>query len=76
MIASKILGYYWIDGKANPVDIVSKHWDNKQVWHPFQRYYSILVTLMTTAYLACALCKNFGCYRSKLMQKTETGICE
>jgi hypothetical protein len=26
MIAAKILGYYWIDGKLNPADIVSKHW--------------------------------------------------
>jgi hypothetical protein len=29
MIAAKILGYYWIEGKANPADIVSKHWDYK-----------------------------------------------
>jgi hypothetical protein len=26
MIAAKILGYYWIDGKLNPADIVSTHW--------------------------------------------------
>jgi hypothetical protein len=26
MIAAKILGYYWIDGKKSPADIVSKHW--------------------------------------------------
>jgi hypothetical protein len=25
MIAANVLGYYWIDGKANPADIVSKH---------------------------------------------------
>jgi hypothetical protein len=25
MIAAKILGYYWIDGKLNHADIVSKH---------------------------------------------------
>jgi hypothetical protein len=25
MIAAEILGYYWIDGKLNPADIVSKH---------------------------------------------------
>jgi hypothetical protein len=25
MIAAKILGYYWIDWKLNPTDIVSKH---------------------------------------------------
>jgi hypothetical protein len=33
MIAAKILGYYWIDGKLNPADIVSKHWAYPQVWH-------------------------------------------
>jgi hypothetical protein len=34
MIAAKILGYYWIvDGKLNPVDIVSKHWAYPQIWH-------------------------------------------
>ena len=32
MIAAKILGYYWIDGKTNPADIVSKHWSYPQVW--------------------------------------------
>jgi hypothetical protein len=33
MIAAKILGYYWIDGKKNPAEIVSKHWSYPQVWH-------------------------------------------
>jgi hypothetical protein len=33
MIAAKILGYYWVDGKKNPADIVSKHWSYPQVWH-------------------------------------------
>jgi hypothetical protein len=33
MIAAKILGYYWIDGKKNPADIASKHWSYPQVWH-------------------------------------------
>jgi hypothetical protein len=33
MIAAKILGYYWIDGKLNPADIVSKHWSYPQIWH-------------------------------------------
>jgi hypothetical protein len=28
MIASNILGYYWVDGKNNPDDFVSKHWSN------------------------------------------------
>ena len=32
MIAAKVLGYYWIDGKNNPSDIVSKHWSYPQVW--------------------------------------------
>jgi hypothetical protein len=33
MIAAKILGYYWIDRKKNPADIVSKHWSYPQVGH-------------------------------------------
>jgi hypothetical protein len=33
MIAAKILGYNWIDGKLNPTDIVSKHWAYPQIWH-------------------------------------------
>jgi hypothetical protein len=33
MIAAKVLGYYWIDGKNNPADIVSKHWSYPKVWH-------------------------------------------
>jgi hypothetical protein len=33
MIAAKILGYYWIDGKLNPPDIVSKDWAYTQIWH-------------------------------------------
>ena len=33
MIAAKVLGYYWIDGKSNPADVVSKHWGYAQVWH-------------------------------------------
>jgi hypothetical protein len=32
MIAAKILGYYWIDGKLNPDDIASKHWAYLQIW--------------------------------------------
>ena len=33
MIAAKVLGYYWIERKKNPSDIVSKHWSYPQVWH-------------------------------------------
>ena len=33
MIAAKVLGYYWTDGKSNPADVVSKHWSYPQVWH-------------------------------------------
>jgi hypothetical protein len=33
MIAAKILGYYLIDVKKNPANIVSKHWRYPQVWH-------------------------------------------
>jgi hypothetical protein len=33
MTAAKILGYYWIDGNLNPVDITSKYLSYPQVWH-------------------------------------------
>jgi hypothetical protein len=33
MIAAKVLGYYWINGKENPEDIVSQNWSYTQVWH-------------------------------------------
>jgi hypothetical protein len=33
MIAAKILGFYWIDGKLNPTDKVRKHWAYCQIWH-------------------------------------------
>jgi hypothetical protein len=33
MIAAKILGYYLIDGKHNPADIVNKHWGYQHIWH-------------------------------------------
>jgi hypothetical protein len=33
MIAARIFGYYWIDGKRNPADIVSNHWGYQQIWH-------------------------------------------
>jgi hypothetical protein len=33
MITAKILGYYWIDGKLNPADIVSKNQIYLQIWH-------------------------------------------
>ena len=31
-IAAKIVRYYHIDGKNNPADILSKHWDMPSVW--------------------------------------------
>jgi hypothetical protein len=40
MIAAKILGYYWIDGKRNPADIVRKHWAYPQIWHLPLLFYS------------------------------------
>jgi hypothetical protein len=33
MIAANIMGYYWIDGKMNPAEILSKHWAYPQIWH-------------------------------------------
>jgi hypothetical protein len=43
MIAADILGYYWIDGKHNPADVVSKHWGFQQVWKLLQPllFYSV-----------------------------------
>lgn len=35
-IAGNIINYFWIDGKLNPADIVSKHWAHPQVWHLLQ----------------------------------------
>jgi hypothetical protein len=40
MNAAKILGYYWIDGKKNPADVVSKHWGHQQVWHLLKPFFS------------------------------------
>jgi hypothetical protein len=33
MITAKTIGYYWIDRKLNPADIVSKHLACPQMWH-------------------------------------------
>jgi hypothetical protein len=35
-IAAGMVNFYWIDGKVNPADIVSKHWAYPQVWHMLQ----------------------------------------
>jgi hypothetical protein len=35
-IAAKVVNYYWVDGKNNPADIVSKHWAYPQIWHMLQ----------------------------------------
>jgi hypothetical protein len=43
MIAAKILGYYWIYGKLNPADIVSKHWAYLQIWYLLRHFSSTLV---------------------------------
>jgi hypothetical protein len=44
MIALKVLGYYWIDGKDNPADIVSKHWSYPQVWHLLKAILGLITT--------------------------------
>ena len=31
-IASKVVGFYWIDGNNNPADVVTKHWGMNQAW--------------------------------------------
>jgi hypothetical protein len=35
-IAAKVVNFFWIDGKNNPADIVSKHWSYPQIWHLLQ----------------------------------------
>jgi hypothetical protein len=35
-IAAGMVNFYWIDGKSNPANIVSKHLDYPQVWHMLQ----------------------------------------
>jgi hypothetical protein len=35
-IATGMVNFYWIGGKSNPADIVSKHWVHPQVWHMLQ----------------------------------------
>jgi hypothetical protein len=35
-IAAKAVNYYWVDGKNNPTDNVSKHWTYPQIWHMLQ----------------------------------------
>jgi hypothetical protein len=35
-IAAGVINFFWIDGKSNPADIVSKHWSYPQVWHLLQ----------------------------------------
>ena len=31
-IAAKYISFYWKDGKSNPADILSKHWEFATVW--------------------------------------------
>jgi hypothetical protein len=31
-IAHKILSFFYIDGKINPADMVSKHWSHNDIW--------------------------------------------
>jgi hypothetical protein len=35
-IAACMVNFFWIDGKSNLADIVSKHWAYPQVWHMLQ----------------------------------------
>jgi hypothetical protein len=37
-IAAKALNYYWLDGKNNSAEIVSKHWAYFQIWHMLQPF--------------------------------------
>jgi hypothetical protein len=35
-IAVKVVNFFWVNGKDNPADIVSKHWDSLQIWYMIQ----------------------------------------
>ena len=35
-IAAKFIGFYWKDGKTNPADILSKHWEFASIWPLFK----------------------------------------
>jgi len=35
-IAAAIIGFYHIDGKNNPANILSKHWGYRQIWKLLQ----------------------------------------
>jgi hypothetical protein len=44
-----MVNFYWIDGKSNPANIVSKHWAYSQVWHmlkPILFFYGDTKTLL------------------------------
>lgn len=47
-IAGKIVNFYWINGKKNPADIVSKHWAYPDIWSLLQPilFYSGDTTLL------------------------------
>jgi hypothetical protein len=36
VIAAKVVNFFWVNGKDNPADIVSKHWAYPQLWHMLQ----------------------------------------
>jgi hypothetical protein len=36
IIATKTLGYYWMDGKKDQADNLIKHWSYPKVWHPLK----------------------------------------
>ena len=57
-IAAKVLGYYWIDGKCNPADIVSKHWGYQQV-------YKLLQPILFSSYGAKNVLENHGKIREE-----------
>ena len=35
-IASGNYAFCWLDGKKNPADILSKHWNRNEVWESLQ----------------------------------------
>jgi len=37
-VAAKIIRYYHIEGKSNPADILSKHWDMASIWETLKPF--------------------------------------
>jgi hypothetical protein len=63
-IAAKVIGYYWIDGKCNPADIVSKHWGYQQV-------YKLLQPILFSPCSAKNVVENHGAKQGEICEEIE-----